>query len=382
MSVQKRVRGGQVRWVGRYRGPDSRERSKTFDTQREAKAWVAERLREMRHDDWIDPNAQTITLGQLWADWEKSATNSGTKRVREQIGTNLGALRDVELGRLRPTLIREWRAGLLAGRAWADGKPLAESTVKNYCGQVGGCLQRAVDDGLLRKSPMPKVEGGRRMQPVRTAELLSVEQLWALVDAASDFPTLARMMVVSAATGLRAGEIGGLRVRSIDFLRKEIDVCEQAEADTTEFAWRGLKTDGSLRTIPLPKIAIDTLAEELAARPVETRDMPVFRTRGDGMWSSTAIGKAINARRRKAGLDDAVTWHSLRHFYASTLIQAGASVKTVQERLGHSSPTTTLEVYTHLWPGEDERTRAAVDSILMRDERGTDPQSEAGGTSV
>ena len=51
MSVQKRTRGGRTRWAGRYRDPAGREHSKTFDTQREAKAWVAERERDVRRGE-------------------------------------------------------------------------------------------------------------------------------------------------------------------------------------------------------------------------------------------------------------------------------------------------------------------------------------------
>jgi integrase len=61
-----------------------------------------------------------------------------------------------------------------------------------------------------------------------------------------------------------------------------------------------------------------------------------------------------------------VTMHSLRHFYASLLIRHGESVKTVQARLGHASAAETLDTYSHLWPDSDDRTRAAVDSVLRR----------------
>jgi integrase len=57
-------------------------------------------------------------------------------------------------------------------------------------------------------------------------------------------------------------------------------------------------------------------------------------------------------------------FHQLRHFYASVLIQAGESVKVVQERLGHSSATMTLDIYSHLSPEDEDRTRAAVDRAL------------------
>jgi integrase len=56
--------------------------------------------------------------------------------------------------------------------------------------------------------------------------------------------------------------------------------------------------------------------------------------------------------------------HDLRHAYASALIDAGESVKVIQERLGHASAVMTLDVYGHLWPASEDRTRKAVDAFL------------------
>jgi integrase len=58
------------------------------------------------------------------------------------------------------------------------------------------------------------------------------------------------------------------------------------------------------------------------------------------------------------------TAHDLRHFYASALIAGGASVKQVQQRLGHASAVITLQTYAHLWPGDDDRTRDVIDAAL------------------
>ncbi|HEY2999837.1 MAG TPA: tyrosine-type recombinase/integrase [Acidimicrobiales bacterium] len=59
-----------------------------------------------------------------------------------------------------------------------------------------------------------------------------------------------------------------------------------------------------------------------------------------------------------------VRFHDLRHFYASALIRRGLSVKVVQARLGHASAVETLDVYGHLWPDDEDRTRQAVDELL------------------
>lgn len=66
---------------------------------------------------------------------------------------------------------------------------------------------------------------------------------------------------------------------------------------------------------------------------------------------------------KEAGLSG-LTFHDLRHYYASLLIRHGASVKAVQARLGHKNASETLDTYSHLWPDEDDQTRAAIDLVL------------------
>jgi integrase len=73
------------------------------------------------------------------------------------------------------------------------------------------------------------------------------------------------------------------------------------------------------------------------------------------VWRAAADGCGI-------GLGDG--FHMLRHFYASTLIAGGCSVKEVQERLGHASASMTLDVYSHLWPSDEDRTRNVTDAAL------------------
>ena len=55
--------------------------------------------------------------------------------------------------------------------------------------------------------------------------------------------------------------------------------------------------------------------------------------------------------------------HHLRHYYASGLIAAGCDVVTVQRALGHTTASVTLNVYSHLWPTAEDRTRAAASTL-------------------
>ena len=74
-------------------------------------------------------------------------------------------------------------------------------------------------------------------------------------------------------------------------------------------------------------------------------------------WRKALAAAGLEASR-------ANSWHALRHFYASTLLDAGESIKAVSQYLGHADPGFTLRTYTHLMPASDERTRRAADEVL------------------
>ncbi|NKV78535.1 tyrosine-type recombinase/integrase, partial [Rhodococcus hoagii] len=121
---------------------------------------------------------------------------------------------------------------------------------------------------------------------------------------------------------LRGGEIAGVRIRAVDFLRREMTITEQSKTGTSAFEWAPLKTAAAHRVLPLSDMALEAIAEELAENPCADRSMPVFRTMHGRMWSSSTVSHSFRAVRNRLGLDPAITWHSLRHFYASALIHA------------------------------------------------------------
>jgi len=104
---------------------------------------------------------------------------------------------------------------------------------------------------------------------------------------------------------------------------------------------------------------LDAHALHLQRCPAGPGDL-LFRRDGKP-WPRNRLGEAFNCAANAAGLPAGTTSHDLRHHYASLLIGAGCSVKFVQERLGHASAVETLQTYSHLWPDDEDRTRAAVE---------------------
>jgi integrase len=170
------------------------------------------------------------------------------------------------------------------------------------------------------------------------------------------------LVTLAAGTGLRQGEAFGMTVDRIDFLRCQLTVDRQLLTMPDRAPYLAPpKTQAPVRVVPLPRVVVDALAAHLATWP--TDDL-VFTTEQGSAIRRTAFSERVwRPAVKRAGLNG-VTFHALRHFYASLLIRHGESVKTVQARLGHASAAETLDTYSHLWPDSDDRTRAAVDSVL------------------
>lgn len=134
----------------------------------------------------------------------------------------------------------------------------------------------------------------------------------------------------------------------------------------------------SVRSIELPDVVAEALQRhiERGLTPVLVDDdtdprRPVHRSaallflgaNGEPVNPSTFCRKWTKARGT-VGLPPRWGIHGLRHYYATLLIHAGASVKTVQLALGHSNPTITLNTYVHEWPEAVDRTRSLIDGVL------------------
>lgn len=383
MSVQRRERGGKVRWVARYRDPAGRERSRTFDTKKAGTTWIQDRQREMRRGEWIAPEDQEITIGELVDEWAQQATKPNSAANRKALRDNLGDLDDMPIGAVRATHLEDWAAKLLTGRPWAGGKPFAASTVSVMSGHLLTVLDRARRDRLILAVPEPDLSGAGVNVVVRRADILTPEDIARMIDAAHTpmprspaRPWMARMILVGAGTGLRVSELAGLRVGDVDFLGREIHVRQQA--DTRGTALVALKSGSSARTVPVPQQVVDTIAEQLAHRPRE-RTETVWAREDGGLHDRSSIGGVLRRLVAMHGLRPA-TMHDLRHYYASALIAAGVPVTGVQAALGHASAATTLRVYAHLWPGAEDVTRRAASAALdgMRDQCGTESLGEPG----
>lgn len=234
--------------------------------------------------------------------------------------------------------------------------------------------RQALADGIIDRNPFASL----KMLAVRT-QRPQAEATWDEVRAAGAGKSLgAAQVILMAGTGLRRGEVAGLELAGIDWLRRTITVTQQLLSISEGSAGRiGLrkwgfylgeaKTDaGQDRVVPAPQFVLDALAAWLSSHPALDAVLPwgspdSERTKATSLvfgLSSKSITGIVSYRARKAG----ATWspHDLRHLYASTLEQGGIPLRTVQEVMGHQ-PKGVTGIYSHVQPHTLERIRPVLE---------------------
>lgn len=368
MAISKRqTPTGKTRWVARYRDHAGKEHAKTFTTQKQAKAFLQEQQRAIRRGEWVDEKT-VPTISEYWPVWAATATTPGTVSAREQTRKNLGDLEGMQITKITPSVLRAWVSQLRTGRDWIPGcTGLAENTVRTHWSQLSGCFNSAVEDGIITASPMARVKLGKSpgqgVKPAKIPDLESVQRAIKLLDSTGR-DTQATMIILAASTGMRASEVCGLRWENVDRRKAVVHIVEQAASAHTrnrgelvgEERWaKRLKTPTSYRDVPLPASTLVRLREHRLRHPAAPGE-PMFISPVGKIWNTKTLGMVM----QKVG----IRFHDLRHLYASNLIRQGLGVKAVQEMLGHSSASITLDVYTHLWADETDRARVAADDLV------------------
>ncbi len=347
---------GPAKWEASYRDPQRKERIKTFRTRAEADRWLATVKTDLTRGAYVDPRLARTVFSE-WAD-EWLATTAHL-RAKTRVGYEsdlrvhvLPVFAHRSIGSIQQVDVRRFVADMIA-RGSAPG------TVRNARKVLRLVLGAAQGSGAIRTNPCDGVRVPA--SPKTEMVFLSPEEVESL--AAAIGPCHATLVRFAAYTGLRAGEICALRVGRLDLLRGRVLVAESV----TEVEGHGLvfgepKTN-ERRSVTLPAFLRDELGAHLAGRHAKP-DNFVFPSPSGGVLHHKMFYKRIfKPAVVAAGLPPGLRYHDLRHTCASLCIALGAHPKAIQERLGHSSITVTLDRYGHLFPKLDEALTERLDLL-------------------
>jgi integrase len=335
-------------------------------TKREAQIRCAELVAELQSGTSVDPSKITMVefLDRFDRDWAALHVSTRSRdRYRFALDHVRRHLGDRRLQKVSPADIAALYAALIR-------EDLAPRTV----GMVHTALHRALGQakawGVTRDNPAEVAKPPKA--PDRETPMLQPDQAAALLERLRGKP-LYLLASLALGTGMRRNELLGLRWGDVDLDAGRLTVEQALEQTATHgIRTKGPKTKHGRRTISLPAHLVAELRQHwreqqeqrLAAGLGKAPDSaPVFATIDGRHLSPNAITKAWPVAMAAIGMP-AVTLHSLRHTHASMLINAGLDILAISRRMGHSSPTITLNVYGHLIHGTDDRAAQIMDAAF------------------
>lgn len=352
-SIRRAPRTG--RWEVRYRDPTGRQRTKTFDTKADARAFLSQTETDMRQGEWTAPELGRTLVSEWATHWRATTMNlRETTRIRDEGYLDryiLPALGHLQLAQLTNDIVQVWVANLANGRPLASGekaKKLAPATVVKAHQILGRMLDAAVDSGYIKASPcrkttLPKVEHTEM-------RFLTPTEVSRLADAIH--PDYRALVLVAAYGGLRIGELAGLRAHRVNLLRRQVEVAEILVELRGHITYGQPKTRAGRRVVTLPGPVADELAAHMTRKSRTGTDLVFTAPEGGPLRVPAWRRRQWTAAVKAADLAP-LRPHDLRHTAVALWIAAGANLLEISRRAGHSSTSFTLDRYGHLMPDAD-----------------------------
>ena len=238
-----------------------------------------------------------------------------------------------------------------------QSKGLSPKTVRNLHQIIASAMKLAKEQKLIVADPtegcaLPKVEH-------REMKTLPVEQLASFLREAKESGVF-ELYYVELATGLRRGELLGLKWEDLDLERGDLRVKRQIARINGEVVEAPLKTKNAYRTLPLAKDTVDVLNQQKKKVGASPR---VFPGPTGGPMSPDSVLHMLHRVLKRAGLPR-VRFHDLRHTFATLTLQNGVDVKTVSGMLGHYSAGFTLDTYAHVTTSAQRQAAEAMEHVL------------------
>ena len=246
-------------------------------------------------------------------------------------------MEEVEIEELRNFLLKYLR----------EERKLSERSV-NYYNSVIRFMYEVTMDKLINKKQLPM-----RKKKKTVYKVLTKEELSTFFNCVDDYK-FKTIFMLAYGSGLRIGEIVNLHISDIDSKKMRIFVREG----------KGNKE----RYTMLSKTSLEMLRTYWSKYRKPVKSDKIFLTELDEPMTVGVIRENFRKYRRKAGLNEKVTMHTLRHCYATNLIENGATLIQVKELMGHSNIRSTME-YVHV-ANIDLGLESPLDILMKGEENG------------
>ena len=362
-TIYKRADG---RWEAQMTLPNGRRKPFYGKTRAEAAAKLAAGIRD--RDRGLMPTPERQTVREYLASWLAAKTarlEPGTWLRYEQY-TRLHIV--PTLGRVRLAALSPQQLQQLYAAKLEEG--LSPTTVNHLHTCIHTALQAAVRLGLVHRNVADMLDPPRKV--AREMKVYAPEQARALLEAVRDTREEG-LYTLALFTGMREGELLGLRWRDVDLAAGQLTI-QMALKNVNNQRWLGKpKTEAGRRTIVLSPTVIAALRahrtrqlqERLTAGDEWQDNDIVFCTHSGGHIAGSNLRMAHMRLLKRAQLPY-IRFHDLRHTAATLLLLQGVPVKVVSEMLGHATVSITMNLYMHVLPTMRQAAVEALEAVLRR----------------
>ncbi len=370
-NIRKRKDG---RWEGRYTaGFDPATGKQVFKnvlgkTQNEVKEKLKKALEERQKLDFTRTGKYTVC--QWMEEWFENVCKIKVRPSSHQtyrgyidhhIAPYIGKipiekLSTMDLQKLCRKLMDKGRVERI--EAEKQPKGLSAKTVRNILQIISSAMDFAVAQKIITENPCKAVE----LPKVEKQEMQTIpaEQLQAFLTEAKASGVY-EMYYIELSTGLRRGELLGLKWSDIDWNNAVITVRRQVARINGEITEAPLKTKNSYRRVSISPQAIEVLKQQKA----KTNSEYVFPSPTGGPISPDSVNNMLKRVLARAGIPK-VRFHDLRHTFATIALQNGVDIKTVSSILGHFSAGFTLDTYAHVTTAAQKEAAATIGNFLSQ----------------
>jgi integrase/recombinase XerC len=264
---------------------------------------------------------------------ERQASGHTIRSYEHDLALYCGYLTDVQGEGSKPSDVDPAR--LRRYSAWLSGQGFAASTVARRLASLRSYFRYLRREGVVQSDPSAGLRNPK--QPHRLPRVLRVEEVIRLLDTMpTDKPLGLRdraMFETLYGGGLRVSELVGLNVDDVDLDQGLVRVRGKGRRE---------------RLNPIGQVAVSCLTWWIRVRrPTVAQEIALFLNRRGTRLTSKSVGRLLEGYLLRAGLVKTASPHTLRHCFATHLLDRGADLRSVQELLGHRNLVTT-QIYLHV----------------------------------
>lgn len=371
-SIYKRKSDG--RWCGQLTiGTDpktGKQKRKYFygDKRKDVAKQMSELKQKLFDGNYNEPSDMKVGAWlNRWNQGRKSKLAYGTfKSYRVWINNHINPeIGHIKLKDLTTRRVQKLLNDKLEDRGVEGKGGLAVNSVKHIYGTINAGLEQAVKEGLVNKNVAAAAEPPKKQEEEKL-HTWTKKEVKLFLNAAKDHRYYL-VFYIALNTGMRKGEILGLKWEDIDFKAKRISVNRQVYRTDEGLTLKRVKTKAGERVIPINDIMIQKLQKQKEQQET-IAEMLNKEYNKYNLVNINSAGNPISPRnayrlfkRLTKKLDiEQIRFHDLRHTFSTLFLQNGGNIKTLQQILGHASISTTMDTYSHV---TDEMLNSATDNI-------------------